>query len=239
MRILIATPCFHSEIFADYAGSLLNTLKYCAAQSLEAELYFLKGSSSIGSARNTCASYAMRGAFDKLFFIDADQVWSPEQAGLLLSSKRTLVGGTYCKKEHPLRLNFNPLPEHGAKYGKLQVPENYGKWAQQEADESGEVEVRHIPTGFMLIDCSVLHALKEGCPTYLSPDTPGEEDVRHYDFFPSGVLQGRYETEDWFFCSIAKEAGHAPYLQTKVIVDHLGLYNYRLERAFTRKDNPK
>ena len=95
---------------------------------------------------------------------------------------------------------------------------------------TGEVAVKHIPTGFMMIDCSLLEELKPHCPSYLSPDVPGEEEKRHWDFFPSGVLNGRYETEDWFFCSIAQEYGVIPYLNTKVIVDHIGQYNYRLPR---------
>jgi hypothetical protein len=130
----------------------------------------------------------------------------------------------------PLGLNFNPLGEHTLKYGgSIQQPDVFAEWARNEADpETGEIEVKHVATGFMCIDTQVFRDLIPGCPKYTSPDIPGEPDVTHYDLFPMGVLEGRRETEDFFFCSIAKEAGHPAYLNTRVIVDHIGQLTYRM-----------
>ncbi len=235
MRIMLCTPAYGGNLTTDYTGSLINSLNWLAQNKVQAEVYFLKNESLVSRARNNCASHFLRSDCDKLLFIDADQAWHPEDIQRLLSSKRTLVGGTYSKKILPWDLNFTPLPAHDVEFfpGKVRSPEAFLKYATSVASAEGEAEVRHLATGFMLIDRSVLTSLKEGdVPTYLARDNHTAEEHRHWDFFPSGVTQGHYLSEDFFFCSQAKEAGHAPYLNVHVIVDHLGAgFNYSIPQS--------
>ncbi len=233
MKLLIATPAYGGLLTTDYAGSLLNSLRYCQEQRISAEVYFVKNESLISRARNNCASHFLKGDYDKLLFVDADQGWSAADLNRLLNSERTLIGGTYPKKTFPCDLNFTPLCEHEEKYfpGRVRSAEAFSKYAEAESDKRGEVKVRHLPTGFMLIDRSVLTDLQDGCPTYLAKDNQHSEEVRHWDFFPAGVINGSYESEDFFFCSQAAAADHAPYLNTRVIVDHVGSYCFRLPQA--------
>lgn len=237
MKVLIATPAYGGMLTTDYAGSLLNTLRWLSQQGIAAELYFMKNESLISRARNACASYFLKGDCDKLLFIDADQAWHPEDVGRLLRSSRTLVGGTYPKKTLPIDLNFTPLDSHALTYfpGGQKDMERYRSYAK-EADAAGEIEVRHLATGFMLIDRKVLTDLKEGVPTYLGRDNQHAEEERRYDFFPAGVVRGSYESEDWFFCSQAREAGHPPYLNVHVIVDHIGPLTYSAPRDSRPKE---
>ncbi len=126
------------------------------------------------------------------------------------------------------------MDEHTAKYAPdcIRKPDHFFRYADECADpETGEVEVKHLPTGFMLVDRSVLETLKEGSPSFLMKANESAEELRYWDMFPAGVIGGRYETEDWFFCSIAREAGHPAYLNTRVIVDHWGRFNYCLPRS--------
>ncbi len=232
MKLLIATPCFGGQVCSDYVGALLGTLKWCASQHINAELYFLKNSSSIGYARNNCAAYAMRREVDKLLFIDADQVWTDDDTAAILESKRTLIGGTYPKKDFPMRLNFNPTEEHAAIMGgnNPRDPEHFADYAKF-ADSNGEIEVKHVPTGFLLIDRAVLEAVAKESPTYLSKENDSAEELRYWDMFPSGVLNGRYETEDFYFCSEARAYGHPPYLNVNVVIDHIGSLTYRMPKG--------
>jgi hypothetical protein len=230
MKLLIATPAYGGLLTTDYAGSLLNSLRYCQEQKIEASVYFVKNESLISRARNNCASYFLRGDYDKLLFIDSDQGWTTRDLGRLLSSKRTLVGGTYPKKTFPCDLNFTPLSEHDSAHfpGKIRSADGFLKYVAAVADESGEAEVMHLATGFLLIDRSVFLALQNGCPSYLARDNQHAEETRQWDFFPAGVINGSYESEDFFFCSQAATAGHPPYLNTQVIVDHIGSFNFKL-----------
>ncbi len=229
MKLLIATPAFSGQLTTDYVGSLLNTLRWCAEQKIETEVYFLKNESLISRARNNCASYFLSRDHDKLLFVDADQAWLPADLSKLLSSEHTLVGGTYCKKTLPWDINFTPLPEHEHYFpGGAKSPESFLEYAELAKDTGGEIAVRHLPTGFMLISRTVLETMRGRTPSYLAKDNQHAEEKRHWDFFPAGVLSGQYESEDWFFCSEAAAAGHPPYLNTRVIVDHLGQFNYRI-----------
>ena len=215
---------------ADYVGSLITSLRWLASERIDVELYFLANHSHIGGARNECARYALAGGFDKLLFIDADQVWRTEDLSYLIKSDKSLIGGTYAKKTLPIDLNFTPLPEHAHYFTNgVKSTSAFLKYSE-EADSSGEVEVEHIPTGFMLIDCSVLEKLKEKTPNYLYRTSQHTEENRCWDFFPAGVTEGRFLTEDFFFCSEARAAGFPAYLNVFCVLGHIGSFNYRAER---------
>lgn len=232
MKILIATPCFGGNLDADFSGCLLNSLKHLGERGIHAEIYQVSNESYIGRARNNCAAFFLRGDYDKLLFIDADQTWRNDELDRLVDSKRTVVGGVYSKKTLPLDLNFTPLPAHSREFfpSGSKPPEAFLSYAKL-ADESGEIEVQHLATGFLMISREVFEALKEGCPSYLTKDNQHAEEVRHWEFFPCGVLQERLLTEDFFFCSQAREAGHPPYLSIYAMPGHIGKFNYSVSRA--------
>ncbi len=227
MKILICTPCFGGKQEAAYSGSLLQTLIRCAKEHIEAEVFFLENESSISRARNNCAGYFLRGDYDKLFFIDADQGWTPEDFIRIARSERAIIGGTYAKRTLPIDLNFSPLEEHLSYFpGGSKPPEKFYEYAKL-ADASGEIPVSKVPTGFLCIRREVFEKLQDGCPSYLAKDNQHAEEFRFWDFFPSGVLNGSYESEDWFFCLQAKEAGFQPYLSVRTTIDHV--VNFRLK----------
>lgn len=212
MRILIATPCFGGQLTTQYLGSALQTVHGFMSDDISHAFYLLDNESLIPRARNKCAQYALDKGYDKLLFIDADMVWKYEDVQRLLKSEHKIVGGTYPLKMYPIKLNFNPLPE--AKVESL--PE--------------EVEVRHLPTGFMLIDRSVLETLiDEGAESYTTLDAVTGQTVECHDFFPVGVKEERYLSEDWGFCELARSAGFKIYLNTKVILGHIGTHQYKVD----------
>ncbi len=240
MKLLLATPCFGGAIESDYDGCLLNSLRCLSDWGIEAEVFRVSNESFISRARNNCAAFFLRSDCDKLLFIDADQTWRPDELECLLRSKRTLIGGVYPKKTIPLDLNFTPLPAHGEKYfpSGAKPVEAFMRYATECADADGEIEVQHLATGFLLIDRSVLTALQPGVPSYLTKDNQHAEEVRHWDFFPGGVLQGRFLTEDYYFCSQAREAGHPPYLNVFSQPGHIGKFNYCVPRDLRPQRGP-
>jgi hypothetical protein len=80
-----------------------------------------------------------------------------------------------------------------------------------------------------MIDIKVFKELSKTRPKYKTWQGK-EKDVS--DFFPIGLrdIEGTdvkaYETEDWGFCSVAREAGFKIYLQSKCVVDHLGFHQF-------------
>ena len=190
--------------------------------------YTLSNESLIPRGRNVCCAEFLRSGLQKLLFIDADVSWSESDLRRLYHSEKTLIGGTYPVKKLPLSLNVNPVPEEEREFfdGKTRTKADYARWAYAKASPQGEIRVRHLPTGFMMIDRSVLLALAERLPSYNHVNMTRDTVEKHTEFFRSGEWQGEYESEDWYFSRVAAEAGHPPHLNVNVILPHTGTYTF-------------
>ena len=228
MKLLIATPCAGGLATTGWIESVI--VAVCQLRDLGHEVVVKMQSkeSLINRARNTDATYALLNGFDRCLFIDSDIVFTYEQIKLLLDSKRDIVGGTYPLKNFPITVNFNPLPEQTDLFGSHRQAENYAAWVRKYADEKGEAEVLHVPTGFLLVDTKVFAALTYKVPWYtnFNPDT--RTHTQYYEFFPTGVIDNQLESEDWGFCRIAREHGYPVFLQTKIVCGHIGSWQFRL-----------
>lgn len=187
----------------------------------------MQGSESlINRARNTDATYALTHGYDKVLFIDADMVFSYDKMKLLLESDKQIIGGTYPLKAHPITLNFNPLIEHRDLFGTDRQMSNYKEWIDKYADENGEAEVMHVPTGFLLIDTKVLAKLTYATDWYANFNPELKTQTTYYDFFPTTVVDHQLRSEDWGFCELAREDGFKVFLQTRAICGHVGTMTY-------------
>ncbi len=228
MRVLLATPAFGGLVTTQYLESMIHTIVALSADGIEGGL-FTPWDSLISRARNTCALQAIRQNYDKLLFIDADMIWTPEMVRMLLKSEAKVVGGTYPLKTFPIVVNFNPLPEQRDLFGRDRELDNYRAWCEKYADPvTGEAEVAHIPTGFMLIDLEVFAKLSHTVPHYATYHADLREHSVSYDFFPCGTHGQEYESEDWGFCRLVREAGFKVMLQTKIVTGHTGVHHYHL-----------
>jgi len=225
MKIFIATPAMNGMFYSNYFISALATQAGCTKDGHDVMFYTLSAESLIPRARNKCAMAFVESGFDKLMFIDADIGWKYEDLKLLMESDKKIIGGTYAIKQFPIRMNFNPLMPHYEVFGRDRSMEAYKKFVETYADPNGEVEVRHLPTGFMMIDRSVIETLCRTESIYVSPK--GAELIESIDLFPSGVVGSRYESEDWGFCRIAREMGIPSHLQTRIICSHMGNMIYK------------
>lgn len=230
MRLLIATPAYGGLVTSRYLQSMVATTRGLLNDGIEFALFTLENESLISRARNRCVMYAMENNYTHLLFIDADMIWTYNSLKLLLKSKQMIVGGTYPLKSFPLQLNLNPLPEQREFSIEKRTLADFKDWAHLYADERGEVEVRHIPTGFMLINCEVFIeiAVRKLVQGYKYFDSATNSIRGAYDMFPVRVHEDQYESEDWAFCTIAREAGFKIYLQTKAINAHTGNIHYGL-----------
>jgi len=232
VKLLIASPAINGHFDGDYVGSLIQTLVMLRDERVEVEWYFLRGVSEISRGRDWLASYALRNGFDKLLFIDADEGWRAEHVLRLIRSDKRIIGGTYAKKAVPLNLNFGVLPQHNDYFPEGKKPaEAFCRFAKEQANPAGEVEIAFLPTGFMLIDCSVFRQMQEFAPPYLTPDPETGEDTKCWEFFPVGVFQDRKDTEDWGFCRFARSCGIGVYLNVFCVVNHFGTFRYAAPRT--------
>jgi len=227
MRLLIATPAFGGRLCWNYVTSFANTAIHLNQKEIEFGFFALANESLIPRGRNRCASIALEDRFDKMIFIDADIGWKWSDLQALLQSDKLVVGGTYPVKGLPLRLNYNTLPEH-RHLGKS--IEGHRKLQSFADTKTGEIKVLHIPTGFMMIDVEVFRRLKAHVPSY-TERLPHNDPFTDFDFFPVRIKDGRFESEDWAFCSLCQEHGIDIYLNTSIILNHLGRYVYKMNPA--------
>jgi glycosyltransferase involved in cell wall biosynthesis len=209
--LLIATPAYGGMFTQAYVESLLDTWDWLGSEKIPAATYFIQNESLITRARNTCATLALEKKIDKLLFIDADIGWRPEDISRLYYSERKIIGGLYPHKAYPVKLNWNPLT-----LGDL-------------PDEKGEMEVRHIATGFLMIDRSVLEKMSESAPQYGSSHMNGKLQ-KFYDFFRVGAdSEGGYLSEDWHFCEEARKLGIKVWANAGVQLTHTGTHTFKVE----------
>lgn len=231
MKLLIATPAFGGMIATRYFESFMQTMAKVNSKGHQMTVVTVERD-GLGLARNGCASAAIEHGFDKILFIDADIVWRPDQVMMLLESDKDIIAGTYPYKSYPLKLVFNALNDDAEMLGTKTMPEFTKFLAEKrhmDPSWNGELEVRQVPTGFLMIKTKVLKELTKTVPKYTRQNIPGTPSRDEYNFFrvgltpaPSGKIV--YETEDFGFCHVAQENGFKVYLQTKVVVDHLGTH---------------
>ena len=220
--VLIATPAYGGNFTLQYLESIERVTDYLGAQQIPVGTYYIQNESLITRARNTCATLALRKSIDKLFFIDADVGFTKEDFARIYWSEKDIIGGLYPHKAYPLDLNFNPLKKH------ITGPVKFSEHVSKFADDKGELEVENVATGFLSISLSVLAKLSSVVETYTSEHMNGQAET-YYDFFGCGPYRGRYETEDWRFCRLAKEAGFSVHINPKVILTHTGTHTFRFE----------
>ena len=229
MKILISTPCAGGVATTGYIESLIPTVARLTNEGHEVTIKMQGKESLINRARNTDATYALLQGFDKCLFVDSDISFRFDQVKMLTDSKELIVGGTYPLKNYPITINFNPLPEHRDLFGSHRQQDNYVQWVHKYADPTtGEAEVLHVPTGFLLVDTKVFAALTYKVPWYQNFNSDTKTLSQHYEFFPTSVVNHELESEDWGFCRLARENGFRIVLQTRAVTKHIGSWTFSL-----------
>ncbi len=210
-----------------YTVSLVQTICQAAQEDYQVGIRLLGNESLVQRARNTLAADFLQAEeqWDKLVFIDADISWDWQQLRSLLQSEQNIVGGVYPVKCLPLSLNFKCLPEHQKYFKAAQktLPE-FATYVREQNNDSNEIPVDMLATGFLVIDRSVLEEMKKYAPKYSYIDLINNREMTCWDFFNCGVHDGIYMSEDWSFCLNAKKIGFQPYLNPSCVVKHEGSY---------------
>jgi len=91
----------------------------------------------------------------------------------------------------------------------------------------GFVEVKDIPTGCMLIKRSVVDLLILNYPQrkYIN-NVSGYGEYPHYDFFPCGIVENIYLSEDYYFSKLCRDIGIQLYMNPEGYMIHTGKMEY-------------
>jgi len=198
-KILIATPSYDGRLDARYCNSILYTERLCAKNNIEISPVYLCFDAIISKTRNDLFCYGYENNFDDIFYIDADISWTPEQFLKIVNHPFDFVGGIYQKKQDNIDYPVNIIPE-------------------QKVDENGIMEVSTIPTGFLKLSRNAIEMLWEkSLPYTISKDSKITKLV-----FETGIIGGRFMSEDIVLCLKWRELKQKIYLDTTVTVAHSG-----------------
>lgn len=162
--------------------------------------------------RNQFLMHFVQSGYDDLVFIDDDMGWEDGALLRLLSHDVDVVGGVYPKRQDKLEYPVKRLP--GAEFDK----------------ETGLLEVKYLPTGFMRITrkCAVEMIEKHKHLAYydenIKPDKTAYA-VFWFDLLPTG--DGHTDlpeiwTEDYSFCRKWRDIGGRCYADTYLTFRHIG-----------------
>jgi hypothetical protein len=89
-------------------------------------------------------------------------------------------------------------------------------------------EIDDASTGFLLIKREVLQTLKDSNVTnsYINDITAYGYGKQFHDFFPCGVFDNRYLSEDFGFCRLCQKVGYKIFCDISVRLNHIGQFSY-------------
>ncbi|MBB6091977.1 hypothetical protein HNQ60_000823 [Povalibacter uvarum] len=201
MKALLATPLHTGSAEREFINGLLE------AHGLYAGWTCLEGQANISRARDLLAAQFLASDCTTLVFIDGDIGFTRADLERLLASPFAITGGLYPRKSASLKWVCAPQPED--------LPPVPGHPDYR--------RVRRMGTGFLRIERS---AFEKMVAHGQIPDYPMNEGrIRH--FFPTGMLNGEFLSEDYYFCELAAQAGLGVYLDTRIRLRHVGRSVYR------------
>lgn len=210
-HIVFAIPCYGGQLFETILNGMIQWANLAARYQIDWSIMTLANESLISRGRNSLVAKFLYDHPDAshLMFVDSDIGFDPEHILLLLNNKKDICGGLYPMKSLPLRWAANGI--EGA------------------VNEHGLEEVKTLGTGFMLIKKSVFEQLDKH-PKII----PYKNDIgldpkydRHMrTYFTCEVRDGRYLSEDWFFCMCARDLGIKVYADKRILLRHNGYYSY-------------
>lgn len=246
--VCILTPCYGGVACIEYVTSLMNTMNAFQALGINIKVEFCRNDSLVSRARNNLVAKALNDPkITHVMFIDNDIIWEPISIIKLLIADKALIGGVYPLKNYfwnkltepniikswidakngsivkdalsdegliqnkLLNYNLNLLPEG------LQISNNIGR-------------VRHIATGFMMIQRSTLEKMFQAFPSTKYTDDISflrpEENKFAYALFDCGVEDDHYYSEDWMFCSRWSKMGGEIWVDISINLTHIGIERY-------------
>jgi hypothetical protein len=247
--VYILTPCFASLCYVNYVSCLMNTISLFRAHGIELFVEFCRNDSLVSRARNNLVARAMSNPkMTHMIFIDNDITWDPLDILKLVVSEKPIIGGIYPLKNY----NWNKLTGTNAvsemiekkkasqfssliddesmiQYNLLKYNVNYLSTTLN--IEKNMTKVKHIATGFMMIQRNVIEKMSASFPSTKYVDDvhflKDHENEFAYALFDCGVEEGHYFSEDWLFCHRWTKMGGSIWADISINLTHTGIEDYR------------
>jgi len=254
--LYILTPCYGGMCHVNYMECLINTITLFNKYNFPVKIELCKNDSLVSRARNNLIARAMSDELTThIIFIDSDITWNPLSILKLILADKPLIGGAYPIKRYNWEKLLDPTTQ---KYDNTIIDKwinkkdnnavlknsmndismiqsslfryniNYmDKFIQI---ENNLTKVKHLATGFMLMQRSMLDKMMLAFPFTKYTDDCGflrnHENKYAYALFDCGVEDGHYLSEDWLFCNRWCKIGGEIMLDVSVNLTHTGQENF-------------
>ena len=250
--VYILTPCFGSVCFVNYVSCLMETRELFQHFGIKLHVQFCKSDSLISRARNNLVAKAMNDPqMTHMFFIDNDITWDPFDVIKLLIADKPVIGGIYPLKAYnfnrivPTEQNPNPIQRIiDTKNSSQLIKEltnvdtiqmkllkyNVNYISNQIKIEKNLTQVKHIATGFMMIQRGVIEKMSKAYASTKYTDDVNflipEENKFAYALFDCGVVDDHYLSEDWMFCNRWSTIGGELWIDVTINLTHTGIHDF-------------
>ena len=209
MSLLIATPMYGGNCTAAYFRSAMTLKDAFRDRNFPHDWLETTNESLITRARDTSAARFLQGDWSRLFFIDADIQFEPEQVATLWNMDCDVAVGCYPRKE---------------------LKAEYAAWVSGRLLRAHELDkirqpfpVDYAGTGFMMIKRRVFEILQARHPEWKYEEGHVGEC---WAFFQDPIEDGIHLSEDFFFCKRVREAGMQVLMHPKVRLKHIGCHAF-------------
>lgn len=248
-HICFLVPCYGGTIFLNFHTSLINTLQLMSALGIKSKVLYCPNDSLVTRARNNLVAKGMADlSVTHLMFIDTDITWEPVEILKLLFADKYLCGGIYPLKKYNWEFLENPNFANDIiekrKNNKFQTNDTTQNYLQslmvkynvnllmnKQLHPNGMLEVKHLPTGFMMFKRETIEKMMEAFPQSKYRDDVGflseNEHAFAYNLFDTCIIGTHLYSEDWTFCHKWKEMGGNCYAHIGVNLTHTGQEHFK------------
>ncbi len=255
-KVYILTPCYGGLCYVNYVSCLMQTVELFRNYGIELQIEFCRNDSLVSRARNNLVARAMSDPkTSHILFIDSDISWDPVDILKLLISKKQLIGGIYPLKHYNWEnlINDSKNAQNPNIVKSMINRKNNSQFKDLISDEDmvqhnllkynvnyltntlnidqNLTKVRHLATGFMMIQRNVIEKMSKAFPSTKYVDDVGflreNENDFAYALFDCGVEEGHYFSEDWLFCHRWTKMGGEIWIDVSINLTHTGVEDFK------------
>ena len=187
--------------------SLLGTYSLCNQFKIPCQFTLVAGNAIVQWARDEVVDLFLGKEANRLFWIDSDIIWEPEDFMrlLALSQKRDVVSATYPAKKD--------------------IPTFYVHREEKpiETDEYGLIDIYGVGLGFTVMSREVVEKVHNKAPKVYDEISARETA----QIFKVGYIEGKREGEDMAFFREIRELGYKIKLDPSIDLGHIGTKIFR------------
>ncbi len=219
ISVFIGMPTHTGALHVDTVSSLMRTSGALAQLGVHHEVQLVAGSSIVEAARSKVAHLFLASDKNRLFMIDSDMAWEPDDliSLLALSTEVECVGVPYPSKQENSKFFINLDKSKAGQDGALSLT----------ADKRGCLHVNGMGLGFVCVQRKVIEQLAERSPKLIFPDTEGS--VAH--IFRCDADGEYFRGEDMAFFADVRALGYDVNLYPNINLSHIGIKAYKASFA--------